>query len=202
MPNSFRWTSVPRSDNDHYRRGGEEGGREGERKVAVRLFSLSLSLCFYMSAVTDKGNISKDKGITCPAGACWFCSDMKPLTVNLCSSRTQSVRSPEHRQSAADRPALSVWKWILINRSCAAKHAVRTQREQQTQSATVTARRVIRCAAGNFSVRRPPIHTWACSDFSRGKCVKPKPGFSSGRCLQPLLSCSNPLLQCRTGFCF
>lgn len=40
------------------------------------------------------------------------CLDIKPLTVNLCSSQTQFMRSRnlglEHRQSAADQPALTV----------------------------------------------------------------------------------------------
>lgn len=171
MPDSFRWTSLPPSDNDHAHyimdggrggRGGEtekERGRESEREVAVRLFSLSPEVRWVPSLI--KLIKAELEGLKAQPELVWLLG-CEALTLHLRGSRAQFVRSRnsdvEQRRRAADPSETD-----LSSTSARGNRERRNNLEHRTQSATVTARlrlrRLIRGAAGR---RRGKRQTSAC----------------------------------------
>lgn len=141
--------------------GGEkekERGRESEREVAVRLFSLSPEVRWVPSLI--KLTKAELEGLKAQPELVWLLG-YEALTRHLRSSRAQFVRSRnldvEQRRRAADPSETD-----LSSTSVRGHRETRNKLEHRTQSATVTARlqrRLIRGAGGeapNFSVHPRP----------------------------------------------
>lgn len=102
VPNSFRWTSLPRSDNVHAQYIKEWiTERGGERESAVSYFSLLSTWLPWKSLIKLIETEMRER---------WAQTEPARLPVNqlLCALGTL-----EHLLSAADHSASSVWNWFL-----------------------------------------------------------------------------------------